>query len=103
MTRPGDTGPIRLNGRPLVAWPTMIAPTGPMLFPGTVCYVWHAGLKSHVVAADLEAAGFDIRSQIIWRKQHFALSRGNYHWAHEPAWYAVRAGATANWQGDRAQ
>jgi DNA modification methylase len=73
------------------------------LFPGDVCYVWHAGLKAGLVAADLEAAGFAIRSQIIWRKQHFALSRGHFHWAHEPAWYAIRKGATAHWRGGRKQ
>ena len=73
------------------------------LFPGDVTYVWHAALRSATVAADLEAAGFQIRSQIIWVKQHFALSRGAYHWAHEPAWYAVRTGATAHWCGDRRQ
>jgi DNA modification methylase len=73
------------------------------LVPGDVAYVWHAGLKAPTVAADLEAAGFALRSQIIWRKQHFALSRGDMHWAHEPAWYAVRKNATSHWQGDRTQ
>ena len=73
------------------------------LFPGDVTYVWHAAVKAATAAVDLEAAGFQIRSQIIWVKQHFALSRGAYHWAHEPAWYAVRTGATANWRGDRRQ
>jgi len=73
------------------------------LFPGDVAYIWHAGLKAPTVAADLEAAGFTLRSQIIWRKQHFALSRGDIHWAHEPAWYAVRKNATSHWQGDRTQ
>ena len=71
------------------------------LFPGRVAYVWHAGLKAPAVAADLEAAGFTIRSQIIWQKQHFALSRGDYHWGHEPAWYAVRG--KGHWCGDRRQ
>lgn len=71
------------------------------LFPGAIAYVWHAALKAAVVAADLEAAGFVIRSQIIWQKQHFALSRGDYHWAHEPAWYAVRG--KGRWRGDRRQ
>jgi DNA modification methylase len=71
------------------------------LFPGRVAYVWHAALKAPTVAADLEAAEFAIRSQIIWVKQHFALSRGDYHWAHEPAWYAVRG--TGQWRGDRRQ
>lgn len=73
------------------------------LFLGDVAYIWHAGLKAPTVAADLEAAGFVLRSQIIWRKQHFALSRGDMHWAHEPAWYAVRKNATSHWQGDRTQ
>jgi DNA modification methylase len=71
------------------------------LFPGTIVYVWHAALKAPTVAADLEAAGFKIRSQIIWQKQHFALSRGDYHWGHEPAWYAVRG--KGQWRGDRRQ
>jgi DNA modification methylase len=71
------------------------------LFPGAIAYVWHAALHAPTVAADLEAAGFTIRSQIIWVKQHFALSRGDYHWGHEPAWYAVRG--TGQWRGDRRQ
>ena len=43
------------------------------LFPGNVAYVWHAGVRAAEVAAGLEAAGFRIRAQIIWAKQHFAL------------------------------
>jgi DNA modification methylase len=73
------------------------------LFRGDVAYVWHAGLYAGEVAASLHQAGFDIRSQIIWAKQHFALSRGNYHWQHEPCWYAVRQGRSAHWCGDRKQ
>ena len=73
------------------------------LFPGAITYVWHAALKAGIVAASLEAAAFSIRSQIIWAKQHFAMSRGQYHWQHEPAWYAVKKGASGHWCGDRAQ
>jgi DNA modification methylase len=73
------------------------------LFPGAVAYVWHAGVHAAEVAANLESAGFRIRSQIVWAKQHFALSRGNYHWQHEPCWYAVKEGQSANWCGDRTQ
>ena len=73
------------------------------LFPGDVAYVWHAGVHAAEVAAGLEAVGFRIRSQIIWAKQNFALSRGDYHWQHEPCWYAVREGKAANWSGDRTQ
>jgi DNA modification methylase len=73
------------------------------LFTGDVAYVWHAGLHAAEVARGLETADFRIRSQIIWAKQHFALSRGDYHWQHEPCWYAVREGKTSNWNGDRTQ
>jgi DNA modification methylase len=73
------------------------------LFPGDVAYVWHAGLFAGVVAEGLVRAGLTIRAQIIWAKQHFALSRGDYHWGHEPAWYAVRATGRSHWRGDRTQ
>jgi DNA modification methylase len=73
------------------------------LFPGAVAYVWHAGIHAAEVALGLQACGFQIRSQIIWVKQHFAISRGAYHWRHEPCWYAVRRGQTGHWRGDRTQ
>ena len=73
------------------------------LFPGDVAYVWHAGVAAGSVADSLEAAGLEIRSQIVWAKQQFAISRGHYHWRHEPCWYAVREGATGHWAGDRKQ
>ena len=73
------------------------------LFPGDVAYVWHGGLHASEVADSLVAAGFEVRSQIIWANDRFALSRGHYHWQHEPCWYAVRLGSKANWLGDRSQ
>jgi site-specific DNA-methyltransferase (adenine-specific) len=94
------------------------------LFPGSVAYVWHGGLHSAVVAESLKVCKFDIRAQIIWVKTRPALSRGNYHWQHEPAYYgvkdgreddwrfipehevagyAVKKGKTADWKGDRKQ
>jgi DNA modification methylase len=73
------------------------------LFPGDVAYVWHAGLHAAEVQASLESVGFKVRSQIIWVKDRFALSRGDYHWHHEPCWYAVRDGSTGHWNGDRSQ
>lgn len=73
------------------------------LFPGDVAYVWHAGLHAGTVADSLSAAGFDIRSQIVWAKERLVLSRGHYHWQHEPCWYAVRQGGKGHWSGDRSQ
>lgn len=73
------------------------------LFPGSIAYVWCASLFTHVVAADLIASGFELRTQIIWAKDALVMSRGAYHWQHEPCWYAVRKGKTARWGGDRTQ
>jgi ParB-like chromosome segregation protein Spo0J len=46
------------------------------LFPGDVAYVWHGALHSSTVAESLMAAGFAVRSQIIWAKDRLVLSRG---------------------------
>ena len=73
------------------------------LFPGEVAYVWHGALHAAVVAESLEASGFAIRSQIIWAKERLVLSRGHYHWQHEPCWYAVRDKGTGHWAGGRKQ
>lgn len=73
------------------------------LFPGDAVYCWHAGRNASVVQRSIEAAGFEIRSQIIWAKSNFPISRGHYHWRHEPCWYAVRRGGQAHWIGGRTQ
>ena len=73
------------------------------LFPGDVAYVWHADLRAREVVESLEACGFAMRAQIIWAKSKSAMSRGHYHFQHEPCWYAVRAKGTGHWNGDRKQ
>lgn len=73
------------------------------LFPGDVAYVWHGGLHAHTVATSLTASGFSLRSQIIWRKGQLVIGRGDYHWQHEPCWYAVRNGRTGHYDGGRKQ
>jgi hypothetical protein len=60
------------------------------LFLGDVAYVWHGALHSSTVAESLVAAGFAVRSQIIWAKDRLVLSRGDYHWQHKPCWYTVK-------------
>jgi len=82
------------------------------LFPGEVAYVWHSGLHAATVEEGLVATGFQIRAQIIWAKPSMAISRGHYHWQHEPCWfairhdpcyYAVKKGHKAHWTGSRAE
>ena len=94
--KPTRTGKVQNDERAswLEAW---------RLFPGDILYVWHSALLSTVTAGDLVEAGFDIRSQIIWRKTKAPISRGHYHWGHEPCWYGVRRGGKAHWIGDRKQ
>jgi DNA modification methylase len=71
------------------------------LFPGSIAYVWHGALHATTVAESLVRHGFTIRSQIIWAKERLVIGRGDYHWQHEPCWYAVRT--KGNWTGDRKQ
>jgi DNA modification methylase len=73
------------------------------LFPGDVAYVWHAALHAATVVESLQACGFVLRAQIIWDKPRHVISRGHYHWKHEPCWYAVRSNGTGHWTGDRSQ
>lgn len=73
------------------------------LFPGSVIYVWHASIFSIDVGLNIRDAGFQIRAVIIWNKDNFAFGRGNYHWKHEPCWYAVRKNRSGKWCGDRKQ
>jgi len=60
------------------------------LFPGNIAYVWHAALRAGIVEESLQREGFTIRAQIIWAKERLIIGRGDYHWQHEPCWYAVR-------------
>lgn len=71
------------------------------LFPGSVAYVWCASWFLPEVAVSLDQVDFERKSLIIWAKQHFALSRGDYHWQHEICWYVVKKGHQHNWQGSR--
>jgi DNA modification methylase len=73
------------------------------LFTGDIAYVWHSSKYTHKFAENIENSGFELICLIIWTKQHFALSRGDYHHQHDPLWYAVKKGKKHNWQGRRDQ
>lgn len=72
-------------------------------FPGQVLYIWHGDRHAKEVAENIEKANFEIVCQIVWAKNGMVISRGDYHWQHEPCWYGVRKGKRHNWQGDRSQ
>jgi DNA modification methylase len=68
-----------------------------------VAYVWYSSLHTFEAYKSLSDSEYEIVSNIIWVKQNFMLSRGDYHWQHEPCWYAVKKGHKHNWQGARDQ
>src|SRR5262249_45051770 len=73
------------------------------LFPGDIIYLWHASLYGGEVQQSLEACGFEARSQIVWAKSHFAISRGHYHWQHETCFYLIRKRTNGRRNGGRNQ
>lgn len=65
-------------------------------------YCFHASATHTLFENALIAAGWREKQQIVWVK-HFALSRGDYHYAHEPLIYAARAGQNCEWFGPRTE
>ena len=72
-----------------------------VLSPANVAYCWAPSLYAREHVGALEGAGFELRYEIIWSKPHFTITRGHYHWRHEPCWYGVRRGQSARWVGGR--
>jgi DNA modification methylase len=90
---------VTLSGDTRVDWSEAFA-----LVPSLrVGYVWHAGVYAAEVAAGLERIGFEIASQVIWDKGLFAMSRGWYHWGHEPCWVVRRPGVPNLFSGSHDQ
>jgi len=68
-----------------------------------VAYIWHADKYASTVQESIEKNNFIVRCQIIWVKSNIVFGRCDYHWKHEPCWYAVKKGNKGNWAGDRKQ
>ena len=71
--------------------------------PGASMYVCHASSWQREFQNALEAAGFDVRCQIIWAKNTFAWGFGRYKFQHEPLFYCHVAGEKDPWYGDKSQ
>lgn len=50
-------------------------------------YLWHADLTQAFFAAAAAAANVVLHRQIIWVKPVLLLTRGQYHWKHEPCFF----------------
>jgi DNA modification methylase len=73
------------------------------LKPGASLYVCHSSSWQREFQNALEAAGFEVRCQIIWAKNTFAWGFGRYKFRHEPIFYAHVAGQSDAWYGDKSQ
>jgi DNA modification methylase len=71
--------------------------------PGASVYVCHSSSWQREFQNALEAAGFEVRCQIIWAKNTFAWGFGRYKFQHEPLFYAHVAGQKDPWYGDKSQ
>jgi len=71
--------------------------------PTASVYLCHGSRYQREFQNALEAAGFEIRNQIIWAKHHFSLGWGRYRFQHEPIFYCHLASEEDPWYGDHSQ
>ena len=71
--------------------------------PGAGFYIWHADNTRTSFVQAAKNIGWVVREILIWNKNHFTLSRQDYHWKHEPCLYGWNEGAAHYWAGGRAQ
>jgi len=63
-------------------------------------YVWHASSTQIIFETAMINAGFKVKEQLIWNKG-MVLGRSDYHWSHEPCFYARKKDQNSEWYGDR--
>lgn len=66
-------------------------------------YIWHASSTRRDFEDAMTAAGIVEKQYIIWVKTAPVLGHADYQWAHEPCFYAEKAGHSAHFYGDRSQ
>jgi DNA modification methylase len=71
--------------------------------PGASIYVCHSSSWQREFQNAMEAAGLEVRCQIIWAKNTFAWGFGRYKFQHEPIFYGHVAGQKDCWFGDKSQ
>jgi DNA modification methylase len=69
--------------------------------PGAPIYIAHSDTGGYTFRRCFMEAGFKLSSCLIWRKNALVLSRGDYHWQHEPILYGWKPGAAHRWYGSR--
>lgn len=89
--------PIPGDAAPVIFGPALKAAAS--IMPEGAWYIWHAGREARHVYEAVDAAGYDIRSLIIWNKldAHYGAPAAHYCQKHEPCLYCVRG--AAHWIG----
>lgn len=64
-------------------------------------YIWYASTSRRDFEDAMTAAGLIEKQQIIWVKNNFQMGHADYHWGHEPCFYAEKAGKSSAFYGDR--
>jgi len=64
-------------------------------------YIWHASSTRSDFEAALTAAGLVERQYLIWVKTTPVIGRGDFHWQHEPCFYASKQEHAPAFYGDR--
>ena len=70
---------------------------------GGAFYIWHADNMSYRFMSACHRVGMQIRQNLIWNKNTFALGRQDYQWKHEPCLYGWKDGAEHYFVDDRTQ
>jgi DNA modification methylase len=71
--------------------------------PGAAIYVAHSDTGGDAFRRAFMESGFKLAACLIWRKNALVLSRGDYHWQHEPILYGWKPGGKHAWYGGRAK
>jgi len=66
-------------------------------------YIWHASETRGEYEYAMKTAGLQERQYLIWAKDSLVLGWADYHWSHEPLFYASKAGYQPRWTGNRQQ
>ena len=64
-------------------------------------YIWHAAWTRRDFEDAMTAVGLIERQYLIWVKNNFQMGHADYHWGHEPCYYAHKAGQAVAFYGDR--
>lgn len=85
----------------------LLAPAFRQAFKYTVSdaafYIWHASVSRKTFERAMTAAGLQERQYLIWAKPWIVMGRGQYHYQHEPCFYAGKGSTVPRWTGDRTE